>query len=88
MKNILNSVFVDFDAFLSECLSFILCTAGLMTDQWHLALEAGPAGLSIAQKHQHCLVMDLSSWLMAWSLFASTLTVGNLRQVPEFVATC
>ena len=48
MRKILRSEFVDFDALLAECPSSILYAASSMTDQSHVALEVGPAGLSVA----------------------------------------
>ena len=55
----------------------------LMTDQPHIELEVGPAGLSIAQKHQRHFVTDLTLWLIALSLFANMLTVGNPSRASE-----
>lgn len=83
VKKILRCEFVDFDVSLSECPSLLHNTASLMTDQSHVAQEVGPAGLRIVQKQQRRLVTDLTSWLAAWSLFASTATVGNPRRAPQ-----
>ena len=83
VKQILRSEFVDFDALLAECPSSILYAASAMADQSQVALEVGPAGLSIAQKHQRRLVTNITSWLTAWSLFANTLTVGNPSRASE-----
>ena len=73
---ILRSLLTSMSCWLNA--SVQLCAASAITDQSHVALEVGPAGLSVAQKHQCRLVMDLTSSLTAWSLFAKSLTVGNL----------
>ena len=83
VRQILRSEFVDFDALLAECPSSILYAASAMADQSQVALEVGPAGLSVAQKQQRRLVTDITSWLTAWSLFANTLTVGNPSRASE-----
>ena len=71
VRKILRSEFVDFDALLAKCPSSILYAASAMADQSQVALEVGTAGLSVAQKHQRRLVTDITSWLTAWSLFAT-----------------
>ena len=47
VRKILRSEFVDFDALLAKYPSSIVCTDSAITDQSHIALEDGPANLSI-----------------------------------------